>query len=90
MDDDFIARCLRDVSDGSEYLLVETVKRIAGSRSWFHSEGGNSHAELRQELESSRGWPVAVGLCPSWLQDSDVVISAIVPDKRGRTSGGVY
>lgn len=64
VDDEFIDKCLSVIPDGSEYLLVETVRRTAGSESWFHDRAGVSHDELRQDLEDSRGQPVAVGLYP--------------------------
>jgi hypothetical protein len=90
VDDEFIARCLSTIPDGSEYLTVETVKRVYGKQSWFHHGSGESHAELREELEESRGVPVAAGLYPPWLQDADDVISAVVPDEHGVVKSGIY
>jgi hypothetical protein len=90
VDDNFIAHCLRSIPDGTEYLLVETVPSIAGKASWFHDAAGMSHSELRQDLEDSRGLPVAVGPYPDWFKDSDDVISAIVPDKDGAVVLGIY
>ena len=89
VDDSFIARCLREIPDGFEFLLVETVAQIDDPE-WFRSEWGDSHADLRDALESSRGMPVAIGPYPPWLEDSDVVVSAVVPDERGHTNSGVY
>ena len=86
----FIDRCLSEIPDDSEYLMVETVKRIAGRYAWFHYGSGTSHAELREELKGSLGIPVAAGLYPPWLDDNADVISAVVPDEHGNTMSGVY
>ena len=90
VDDEFISKCLEFIPEGSEYLTVETVRRVYGTRSWFHDDSGVSHAELRDDLEESRGVPVAVGLYPAWLKDSEDVISAVVPDEHGVARSGIY
>src|SRR5580698_8613083 len=83
VNDAFIARCLQSIPDGSEYLVTETVQRVIGHVSWFHHAEAESHAELREDLEDCRGAPVAVGLDPPWLHDTEDVISAVVPDEHG-------
>ena len=90
VDDDFIARCLRSIPDGSEYLIVETVLTVAGSRSWFHDDSGETHRQLREDIEESRGLPVAVGLYPPALAENDDVIHAVVPDEDGVVRAGPY
>jgi hypothetical protein len=90
VDDEFIARCLSIIPDGSEYLIVETVKRVYGRKSWFHHGAGESPTDLREDLEESRGVAVAVGLYPPWLEDSADVISAVVPDEHGVVKSGIY
>jgi hypothetical protein len=90
VDDSFITKCLSSIPDGLEYLFVETERRVYGRRSWFHYDTGMSHAELRDDLEESRGVGVAVGLYPSWLEDTDDVISAVVPDDQGVVTPGIY
>jgi hypothetical protein len=90
VDDKFIASCLSSISDGSEYLMVETVRRVYGRASWFHHLAGVSHTELRDDLEWSRGVLVAAGLYPPWLEDTDDVVSAIVPDEHGVVIPGIY
>jgi hypothetical protein len=90
VDDDFILSCLRTIPDGSEYLLVETQLRIYGRASWYHNIAGTSHSELTEDLNDSRGLPVAVGVYPPWLEDCDDVISAVVPNELDETTGGVY
>jgi hypothetical protein len=82
--------CLAYVSDGTEFLLLETTKRQYGSKSWFHWCAGDSRAELQNELLSSTGRKIAFGLYPPWLEDNDNVISAVVPDENGLTHTGVY
>lgn len=90
IDDAFIARCLQSILDGSEYLVTETVQRVIGHVSWFHHAEGESHAELREDLEDCRGALVAVGLDPPWLHDTEDVISAVVPDEHGVVRPGGY
>lgn len=90
VDDEFISKCLASLPDGSEYLVVHTEKWTHGSRSWFHHDAGASHAELRDDLEESRGASVAAGPHPEWLEDNENVISAVVPDEDGVVRCGVY
>jgi hypothetical protein len=90
VDDALISRCLSSIPEGGEYLVVETVRRVYGSRSWFHYGSGESHAELRDDLEECRGAPVAVGLYPEWVEDTEDVASAYVPDEHGVVKPGVY
>jgi hypothetical protein len=90
VDEDFVASCLIGVPDSLEFLVLETARRAYGEKSWFHWMAGETHAELREALEGSRGAPVAVGPYPPWIADSDDVISAIVPDENGIVRVGVY
>jgi hypothetical protein len=90
VDEGFVASCLSRVPDGSEFLVLETARRAHGEKSWSHWIAGETHAELREVLEASRGVTVAVGPYPSWLADSDDVISAVVPDENGLVRGGIY
>src|SRR4051812_17605338 len=52
VDEGFISKCWTIIPEGTEFLMVETTRRIHGSASWFHHAAGESHAELRQELEN--------------------------------------
>jgi len=90
VDEEFIRGCLAQIPDGSEFLVVETARRTAGSASWFHDESGVSASELRQALEDSEGMHVAVGQYPPWLEDGPNTISGYVPDSAGRVQIGVY
>jgi hypothetical protein len=91
VDDGFIANCLDTIPDGAEYLVLERVRRVDGPCSWFHYSAGESHVELREDLEGSRGVAVVVGLYPPfWLEGTDDVISAIVPDEDGTVTPGAY
>jgi hypothetical protein len=90
VDDSFIERCLKEIPESADYALTETVKRVYGKRSWFHHGGGRSHADLREDLEESRGTPVAVGVETPWFNDTENVISAYVPDQNGCVKVGSY
>ena len=90
VDDSLITTCLSGIPDSSEFLVAETVRRTAGRASWFHYGAGESHVELREALEGLRGRTVAAGLYPPWLEDTDDVISAVVPDEHGVVTTGVY
>jgi len=90
VDDAFIASCLSRIPEGSEFLVAETVPRTAGRHSWFHHSEGESHAELRDALEDSRGNSVAAGVYPVWWEESPDTVSAIVPDARGEVMHGIY
>jgi hypothetical protein len=90
VEDEFIGKCLNSVEAGSEFLVVGTAPRTAGSQSWFHHEAGESHEELREALEGLRGEVVAVGEYPPWLDNSLHVISAYVPEQDGNVRAGVY
>jgi hypothetical protein len=52
--------------------------------------GGESHTELRDDLEDLRGSSAGVGLYPPWLEDTEDVISAYVPDEDGVVRPGGY
>jgi hypothetical protein len=89
-DEGLIASCLSCIPDGSEFLVLETVRRGCGEISCFHWEAGETHAELRDAPEISLGVPVAVGLYPPWLENTNEVASAIMPDENGSVRIGVY
>ncbi len=90
VDDAFVTRCLDAIPEGAEYLVVETMASIAGTMSWFSNGSGESHVELRDDLESSRGKPVAVGVHPPWPGDLEDPLSAVVPDGDGVVRRGPY
>jgi hypothetical protein len=85
VDDEFITRCVAGIPDDSEYLVVELVKRVQGRNAWYLDYAGISLAELQDDLEESRGVRVAAGLYPVWHEDSDDVISAVMPETRAET-----
>jgi hypothetical protein len=90
VDEALIASCLSCIPDGSEFLVVETERRACGEMSWFHHDAGETHAELRDALENSRGASVAVGPYPPWIRDTGDVVSAVMPDDNGLVRVGVY
>ena len=90
VDDGFIESCLFTIPEGSEFVVIETVPRTYGRTSSFHHDAGETHAELREALEDSRGKPVAVGLYPTCLEDGLDVVASIVPDEDGVARLGAY
>jgi hypothetical protein len=90
VDDELIGKCLSRIPDGSEFLLVETVRRTAGPASWFHDAAGESRDELREALQDSYGAGVAVGEYPKWRDESPDVVSAYVPHSDGAVRRGIY
>ena|SRR5438270_9223868 len=90
VDENFISNCVRNIKDGSEFLVVETVQLSSSGMSWLYHTAGESHNQLRKDLEALRGRSVAAGEYPPWLQEGADTISAVVPDERGVVSSGVY
>jgi hypothetical protein len=90
VDDEFIGKCLSRVPDGSEYAVVDMALTRLGRSSFFNFSAGESHDELRQDLESRRGKPVAVGEYPPWQEDSPDAISGYVPAEDGEVRRGIY
>jgi hypothetical protein len=66
------------------------IKLCRGACSWFHQETGTSHKELRESLEEGRGEVVMTGEYPQWLDDSDGIVTAYVPDSDGIVRPGAY
>jgi hypothetical protein len=83
VDEDFISTCLNALPENSEFLVLER----RGRDDWV---AGETHAELRNELQELTGRLVSVGPYPPWLADTTDVISAVVPDEDGVVTRGVY
>jgi hypothetical protein len=79
VDDNFIAQCMGSISDGTEFLLLETDAEAQ----CFGHVAGESHSELRGVLESLQGRYVFVGKYPPVWDESPAVISGYVPDEHG-------
>ena len=90
VDDDYIAKSLSSIPSGSEYLVVETKLSAYDKSSVSRWSAGESHSDLRRDLEERRGDSVAVGVYPPWLEDTENVISAYVPDEDGVVRPGGY
>jgi hypothetical protein len=90
VDDAFIHKCLSSVPEGSEYAVVEMVRTTRGRFSSSDFSAGESHHQLRKDLEVRRGKPVAVGTYPPWQDETSDVISAYVPDQDGNLRRGIY
>jgi len=84
VDADFISTCLNALPEDSEFLVLETCGRDA------HWIAGETHAELRNELQELTGRSVAVGTYPPWQADTTDVIAAVVPDGKGVVTRGIY
>jgi hypothetical protein len=84
VDADFISTCLSVFPEDSEFLVLE--KRVRD----VYWAAGEIHAELRNELQGLTGRSVAVGPYPPWLADTIDVIEAVVPDKDGVVTRGIY
>ena len=90
VDEKFVTRCLKNIPDGTEYLITELVPRTYGSNSWYHYASGESHLELQDDLEESLGVSVAAGTFPPLVEGDQDVISAVVPDEHGLAGTGIY
>jgi hypothetical protein len=90
VDDAFMARCLDAIAADAEFLILETAGATSELSFGPRWRGGDSHDELRSDLEDARGIAVAVGHYPPWLEDGDRVVSAVVPHKDGSVKTGVY
>jgi hypothetical protein len=86
VDDELIAGCLRSIPDSAEYLVMETGAG-ASRRDWA---AGESHDELRSDLEALRGKSIAAGIYPPGREKDPYVVSGIVPDRDGVVKRGVY
>lgn len=85
---DFVEAACARIPDGAEYLLLLAAREPYLNKSRHFA--GETHQELREHLADEMGETVAVGLYPDWLDESDDVISAIVPSADGTVGGGVY
>lgn len=90
VDAGLISAALTLVPDGIEWLVVSLLPTTEYVHPYFHHAAGETHAELREELEAQLGVPTAVGAYPPWLEDSESVISAVVPDGDGSIVPGIY
>jgi hypothetical protein len=88
VDEVFISKCLREIDDGWEYLLVGLAPRSAGGQRWFHHEAGTTHQELKDALIRLRGDFVAVGRYPHSDPHGVESITAFVPDDSANARPG--
>ena len=90
IDDDFISQAMSMVADGEEYLAAALDKVQYGNASWYHHDAGQTHEEMKCDLEDARGTRVAFGSRPIWEWESEDISVAIVPLEDGRVEVGVY
>jgi hypothetical protein len=90
VDEAFIDAATRVVPEGTEWLAVALAQTTLGKASWFHFADGSTHSELISELREELGQEFAVGPYPAWLNDSETVVSAVVPERDGSVVVGIY
>ena len=90
VDEALIDNCLAAIPDRIEYLMIETVQTVAGKCSWYHYGSGQSHAELKDDLQGSVGRPVVVGYHPSMSAGPTEAVDGVVPDTDGLVRPGPY
>lgn len=90
VDDRFITEALRTIADRKEYMLIKLPGLAARENDWMDIRAGETHAELREDLDDARGSRVALGLYPPWLEESPNVIHGYVPDRDGIVRSGAY
>ena len=90
IDDEFIARAIEAIPDGVEYLVAGLEQIVCEPAEWLMHRAGETHAELRKDLEEMRGELASFGPYPPWLHDNDTVISAVIPNPDGTVTTGAY
>jgi len=95
VDDAFIEAVLERIPDGREYLIVcleKTVEQYPPNyrREYYEDTAGETHEELKEDLEEFRGRSVGVGLFPPWPDESASTVEAFVPDEKGKVKPGAY
>jgi hypothetical protein len=87
--DEFMAKALKHIADGEEYVFVETGPR-GPEEDWVRHQTGDSHATLLDDLNDYRGASVALGSYPPFFEDGPHLLAAVVPDADGVVRPGPY
>lgn len=92
IDDTFISRAQELVPDGDEWLIVGLEEAREDSLAWFRDYDGYSHEELQAELREAEWWGelAAFGAYPPWHKDSELVVSAVVPNPDDSVFAAAY
>ena len=93
VDESFITRALETIPDGDEWLIVSQTPLNHGVASRYPHAKGETHEDLESDLREDTffGQPVCAGVVPPWwLDDSDVITSAFVPDADGSITPAAY
>jgi len=90
VDGKFARTALAHIPPESEYLIAGLELKTYGKVSWFGFSSGVGLTELYMDLADRIGESVAVGVYPPWEYDSDLVLSAIVPEPDGSIAVGIY
>lgn len=90
VNDEFITQALKLVPEGMEFVVTGLERVRYGDYAWYSHMSGETSAELKEDLHERNGELVAVGLYPPWLEDSEEVLSAVVPNADGSVTTGTY
>jgi hypothetical protein len=95
VDSEFIAKAVKFIPEGSEFLILCLEKTIHDYRPhhyWesFGDSAGETNAELSEALDGYSGRLVAVGLWPPWPDEGNSSCEAYVPDSSGMIRPGPY
>jgi hypothetical protein len=83
-----LERCLLEIPDGEEFLLLNLEP---DSLETLSATGGESHAELESEFQEFMGKFVAVGRVPRfWEDDNEEMQSALAACADGSLKRGIY
>ncbi len=91
VDDDLIHEAIEVVPHGVEYLITGLDLVTRGPVSWYPESAGETHEELRADL--NEWWPdvrAAIGQHPRWWDASAVLVEAYVPNEDGTVTRGAY
>lgn len=90
VDAHFIKIAVQTIQNAEEYLIAGLERVKYGAMSWHQFISGVGLEELKESLCECEGEIVALGAYPSWLEDNDEVVSAVVSEADGTVITGVY
>jgi hypothetical protein len=87
VDDKFIQWAMKEIPNGTEYLVVYLDDAEYEGSHWFADEDND---ELRTNLQEHFGKHAAVGPYPNFFDEESNLVSAIVPGLDGVVRLGIY
>lgn len=88
VDEAFIQNILSTFPDNTELSFVDKITPSNGLIDLYYCD---SHRDIKESLAEFYGEPIAIGLKSQWWRnDSDIMISALVPLADGTLKRGVY